>query len=208
LIELIIVMAIIAILAGIMSLVISGFVRDARIETDQNMAQQAYMGFQNMLTKCEIMQDRECFDADALDGNTTYSSNALTYCEIKFIVSEADISGDIEVISTYGTAGSYTAALSSGDSGYTSIKKAIGENLSFSTDGTVKIYADVENYVVDSACYLETTDETLADTQIALLTEFGTTNKFRTIENIGEHKDLIKNNGAYLGAYPYSDALI
>ncbi len=199
-------MAIIAILAGIMSIAISGFVRDARIETDQNAAQQAYMGFQNMLTRCEIMQDRECFDADALDGHTIYSSNALTYCEIKFTVSEADIPGDIEVISTYGTAGSYAVTLSSGDTGYTSIKKTIGENLSFSTEGTVKIYADLENYIVDSACYLETTDETLADTQIALLTEFGTTNKYRTIENIGKHKALIKDKGVYLGAYPYSDA--
>lgn len=200
-------MAIIAILAGIMSIAISGFQRDARLETDQNTAQQVYMGFQNMLTRCEITQDRKVFDADALDGTSAHSGDALTYCQVMFTVSAADISGDIEVISTYGTTGSYTATLSSSDTGYAVIKKAINENLSFSTDGTMKVYADFENYIVDSACYFEITDSTSANTQLALMTEYGTGNKYRTLKNLGEQRSLAKSKGAYFGAYPYYDAL-
>ena len=49
LVELIIVMAIIAILAGISSLAIQGFVRDSRIESANSNAQLVYTAVQNAL---------------------------------------------------------------------------------------------------------------------------------------------------------------
>ena len=70
-IELIIVIAIIAILAGIMSLAIGGFQRDARIETNNNKAQMIYMAFQDILIDCEVKQDKSIFEGHSgedIDG--------------------------------------------------------------------------------------------------------------------------------------------
>ena len=55
-IELLIVIAILAILAGMISIVTSGLVRDARLESARTSAQEAYTGIQNALIQMEIKQ--------------------------------------------------------------------------------------------------------------------------------------------------------
>ena len=57
LVELIVVIAIIAILAGTLNLATQGLVRNARRETANDNAHLLFTGFQNILTQCEIKQD-------------------------------------------------------------------------------------------------------------------------------------------------------
>lgn len=205
-----VVMAIIAVLAGMMSIAISGFQRDARMETDNNMAQQVYMGFQNMLTRCEIMQDRTVFDADALyalgaGSMPSHSNNALTYSVISFTVVDMDIFGTLEISSVYDGSTTINASIGSGYAGYDKLRKAIKDNLSFDSDGTVVVYVNYEDYTVDSAVYLETTDATQAAGYLNRLTEYSS--KYRTLQDTAEQKTLIKNYGAYIGAYPFESAI-
>ena len=62
LIEVLIVIAIIAILAGITSMALAGFRRDARIQTNNNKAQMVFSTFQDIVIDCEITQDKSMFD--------------------------------------------------------------------------------------------------------------------------------------------------
>lgn len=84
-IELIIVMAIIAILAGIMSLAIGGFQRDARIETNNNKAQMIYMAFQDILIDCEVKQDKSIFE-----GHSGEDIDGIVGAVVFFRISEKD----------------------------------------------------------------------------------------------------------------------
>lgn len=211
LIEMLVVMAIIAILAGMMSIAIGGFQRDARMETDNNMAQQVYMGFQNMLTRCEIMQDRTVFDSDALfalgSGSTpTHGGQALTYAVISFTVVDMDITRNIEINSTYTGGGTVSGSYAAGNAAYEKLKKTIKDNLSLDSDGTIWVYVNYEDYTVDSAVYVEATDVTQASGYCNRLTEYGS-NKYRTLQDTAEQKTLIKNYGAYIGAYPFESAI-
>ena len=83
-----IVIAIIAILAGIMSLFVSGFVRDARIETANNNAQMIYMAFQDIIMDCEIKQDNSIFEGH--DGDDT---EEIIGAVVFFRISETDAGG-------------------------------------------------------------------------------------------------------------------
>lgn len=87
-IEMLIVLAIIAVLAGIMSLAVSGFVRDARIETANNNAQMVYMAFQDIIMDCEIKQDNSIFEGHEGD-NTGDIIGAVVF----FRVSATDAEG-------------------------------------------------------------------------------------------------------------------
>lgn len=62
LIELVVVIAIIGILAGIMSVVMNGFARDNRLETNNAKAKVIYDAFQDILIDCEVKQDKSMFD--------------------------------------------------------------------------------------------------------------------------------------------------
>ncbi len=62
LVEMIVVIAIIAVLAGILSTVISGFRRNAAIETNNAKAQMVFTAFQDILTNSEIKQDQSIFE--------------------------------------------------------------------------------------------------------------------------------------------------
>lgn len=87
-IELIIVMAIIAILAGISSLIISGFMRDARLETANNNARMIYTAFQDIIMDCEIKQDNSIFEGH--DGEDT---DGIIGAVVFFRISEIDADG-------------------------------------------------------------------------------------------------------------------
>lgn len=87
-IELIIVIAIIAILAGILSTVMNGFVRDARLETANNNARIIYTAFQDIIMDCEIKQDNSIFEGHGGD-NTKDIIGAVVF----FRISETDADG-------------------------------------------------------------------------------------------------------------------
>lgn len=91
LIELIIVIAIIAILASISSVAIQGFLRDSRLETANNKAQQVFTAVQNLMIQTEIKQNtEEMFDRTYLSTGTA-SSPAKTYVCLDFMLEAGEI---------------------------------------------------------------------------------------------------------------------
>lgn len=208
LIEMIVVMAIIAVLAGIVTNSIQGFQRDARMEADNNRAQMAYMGFQNMLTRCEVMQNRTVFDADALraldSGSPSHTNDGIKYSVVNFTVSGGDISGAIDVKTTY-TSGSMNSSFNAGSKAYKKLRDTIMGNLTLDYDGTIYVYVNYEDYTVDAACYFEDTDGTKVSDGLNRLTQCNSASSgstYKTLEDGAQQKSLIKLNGLYIGAYP------
>ena len=91
-IELIIVMAIIAILAGISSLAIGGFMRDARLETANNNARMIYTAFQDIIMDCEIKQDKSIFE-----GHEGEDTEGIIGAVVFFRISEIDADGHANI---------------------------------------------------------------------------------------------------------------
>lgn len=229
--ELVVVMAIIAALAGIISLSISGFQRNARMETNNNKAQMVYTGMQNQVIQCEVKQDSELFDMqglqDKIDGATTpaYKPEDLTYVMVGFSMSGGNVGDEIDVWSYYQNSKSKTKsiAMARNDANehrkkqYKKLETAILSAMDKSFEGTALVFIDFENYTVDSACYYENANfsEVFAnldssDSPIGMLSVFGwksnagTTGKaFKTLEDMDDQKELIKYNGTYFGVYPF-----
>ena len=168
-IELIIVMAIIAILAGMLSLAIGGFQRDARIEAANNEAQIAYTGFQNILVWCEINQDIDLFNIRKIVSPT--SKDKPTYCVVAFEMDNGTIvNGRYKLTTMYGAAAVSADEDQSVRSGGTGVsdeeKKAykkfetfVKSNFSQDFTGAMAFYIDLEDYLVDSAVYCETASD-------------------------------------------------
>ncbi len=97
LIELIIVMAIIAILATIMSVAIQGFRRNAQIETNNVKAQVVYTAFQDILMQCEIKQDKSMFEPHYENQHAADESDRMFKdiigAVVFFRISETDVYG-------------------------------------------------------------------------------------------------------------------
>lgn len=70
LVELIVVIAIISVLAGILNIAAQNYIRNARLETLNDRAQMVYMAFQDMLIDCEIKQDLSMFDPRVEAGDS------------------------------------------------------------------------------------------------------------------------------------------
>lgn len=164
LLELIIVMAIIAILAGISSTLIQGFQRDARLETGNNKAQMLHTGIQNLLIQCEIKQDRSLFDADALGdkpSNASYEADPMVYAELYFRIADGKIDDEIYLVSKYKTEATkrnYAERNSSNakkKAWFDDLEKAILSVADASLEGFCAVYIDYEDYVVDSAICIE-----------------------------------------------------
>ena len=215
LIEMLVVITIIAVLAGIVSIAVSGFQRDAKIETNNNKAQMVYSGFQNQLIQCEIKQDVSLFDVDAISATPAYSGKKLTYAAVKFTMSEGDVKGDIIVKACYDnqTANTLIATVSSGNAFYKNMKQAILSFVDSSFEGTAVTYLDVENYTVDSVCYYEkesdyesTKDSHMLSSLMNIYSWDSTVavqgKNFQSFTNMNEQKNLVKYNGVYCGAYP------
>ncbi len=213
-------MAIIAILAGIMSLAISGFQRDARMESDNNKARLAYSGFQNVLMQCEINQDISVFDARAMcSPSKSVAGEDLTYAHVVFDMEEGDISGGIRVYGIYANSSSKNQGvlLSSGKE-YDKLRKTILSFLDNSFEGVVCAYLDIENYTVDSVMYYESAayissslngSNTMAKTAPTGISAYyitgasapGNGKMFQSIADQSNHRKIIKK-GIYCGAYP------
>lgn len=88
LVELLVVMAIIAVLAGIMSLAVQNFIRNARLETMNDKARLVYTAFQDIVTNCEIKQDKSIFE-----GHDGENSDDIIGAVVFFRISNTDANG-------------------------------------------------------------------------------------------------------------------
>lgn len=88
LVELIVVIAIIAVLAGTLNLAAQGFIRNARLETMNDKAHLVYTAFQDIVTNCEIKQDKSIFEGH--DGD---DKEKITGAVVFFRISDTDASG-------------------------------------------------------------------------------------------------------------------
>ena len=157
LVELVVVMAIIAILAGIVSLGVRAFVQNARMGTSDDYAHMVFTGFQNMLVQCEINQDSTIFSHDEKkhDGATKLMDAAVTFKMSEGKITSLKVASDY---SSYGTGGSVTTAALTGDymkySGtLAALANAIMDNIDNTFEGEAKVYIDYDNYEVKSVIY-------------------------------------------------------
>jgi prepilin-type N-terminal cleavage/methylation domain-containing protein len=178
LIELLVVIAIIAILAGIGSIATQGYVRDARLETANNKAEQVYTAIQNALIQFEINQDISPLNAFALDGGSSGSTSAK-YTYLQFKMDMGNINGEDIVLKSVngGSSKTYTydeddvypyatAPTSSESADFSQFKKLakyVTDNLSADFSGYVYACIDVDNYVVDTVFFTENVDAITID---------------------------------------------
>lgn len=219
LVELIVVMAIIAILSGIISLVTSSFVRNARLETLNDKAHMVFTGFQNMLTQCEIKQDDSLFfrvdDASHTDKDL-YA--AIVYFHIASKGNGATyerqrIGNKIEVLNVYkdnnvktGNAYDRNDADPARKAAYEKLEKAILDYIPEAADGTYVVFINYDNFTVDSvACrdLVDGADPTIQHDNLKKHT--GDHGYFYCgLNNREEQRD--KNARRYdYGVYPYGD---
>lgn len=227
LVEMIIVMAIIAILAGMISLFVGGFQRDARIESNNNKAQLVYTAFQNILINCEIEQDDEVFDVAATDAAK------LKYIQFEFGMSDADVDDRITIFPKYDATVSDPAPSDSSSERYDILRndtdskkkeyfakaeKAIESYLDSSFEGYAIVYINYEDYAVDSVVYFEpnvipspVTNYALdVDSRISSLNTYAdeykySSENFRMLNSLADQKKYYKYVGSNLGAYPKAD---
>lgn len=230
LVELIIVMAIIAILAGISSLAIQGFVRDSRIESANSNAQLVYTAVQNALIQAEIRQDSVGFDANMM---TSTVSTAPSYAEMTFRFNNGSFVNDkqIEIDAKY-PSGSVASlnyapnavwdfstgkAVSGANVGvlaqYKFLDKYVCDNLAADVTGMCKVYVDYTNYTVESVIFYEEADDTRFTKLCTFLTKYKQagrgveTNGFYGVKDLFDQKAIYKKCGIYFGAYPMLDDL-
>ena len=169
-IELLIVMAIIAILAGISSIAIQGFVRDANLETADNKAQQVYTAVQNVLIQFEIDQDYSAIDAKCIDSwrSGGSASESAKYINLEFELKNGTLNGaDVKLTnvtdsktitfnSTYNFP-SATVPPTTDKEGraFAKLAKYLCGSLSEEFNGYAFVCIDMENWVVDSAFFTE-----------------------------------------------------
>lgn len=202
LVELIIVIAILVILAGISSIAISGFQRDARIETNNEMAKLVFSGVQNNMIQCEIENDVSSLNKDGTDKFTADKASVLV-----FYVDEGILANKIMI-------GDSDSALTDFDSTtdeYKEIKKVIdGFSLKLAT-GTYYVYMDLDDFLVDTVLFLEKTDYTKAATDLTSLktgsyaiTSCGHGQTFKSYSEQKESSDML---GIYTGVYPFKNSM-
>lgn len=228
LIEMLVVIAIIGILAGIISIFVSGFQRDARIETNNNKAQIVFTGFQNQMIQCEIKQNTDLFNIDKAATSPAHATDKLTYSVVRFTMADGDInSNGIYVASHFNNATAYVSnsvkASHTGAAGelYKNLRTAILSFVDKTFEGTVVAYLDFDDYVVDSVCYFESESDFTSTTpangyQSSRLINLnnqsnGAANSkdkvYQTIKDVYAERDLIKYYGIYAGAYPLQESL-
>lgn len=210
LVELIVVIAIIAILAGTLNLATQGLVRNARRETANDNAHLLFTGFQNILTQCEIKQDNSVISPSlandpALTNITisfkVYNGNVQTY-----MISNGASSASVD----YGV---YTGSmLNYKDSvavpGANKLPNAIGGIIDSSFEGEAKVYIDYANYEVKSVVYKPMTDSN-RNTTFNNFSDGGLktySSWYLGYDDGTAQETAFKNNPLY-GVYPFQSAL-
>lgn len=225
LVELIVVIAIIAILAGVMNLASQGFVKNARRETANDNAQLLYTGFQNILTQCEIKQDQSLFDID-------HSKGDLEHVIVTFQIEDLNVRDSLTVRCKYKGAPAEIADTWTKDStdavpGATDVTKGdkykalvdtVWNNLDNTFSGSMRVYIDYDNFEVKSVIYQTWNDTTLSFNYIAENNYIKYSDWYYGLNNKDQQHDLCdgkKLSGAEYapekiftcGVYPYQDSL-
>lgn len=157
--ELLIVMAILSILAGMISIVTNGLVRDARLDAARSSAQEVYTGIQNALVQMEIKQQSNLLDPVTYGETGTFSK----YVTLSFIMDNGNISSseDFEINDGTMTATlnydypNAAAASDDKEKAFRKLAKYITDNLSMDFTGYVYAAIDMEDWVVDSVVFIE-----------------------------------------------------
>lgn len=218
LVELIVVIAIIAILAGVTNLATQSLLRNARLETLNDNARLAYTGFQNMVTQCEIRQDNGLFwRSDNTDGKT---ANDIRAAIVYFHIAQngngnnydTQRIGDLILVVNVWKDGSvkHGDSFQRGTDAYNKVANEISGYIPDIMEGSYAVYVDMENYTVDSVVCRSIVNRT--DTPImedADLVRYDRSGGYRFygLDNPDQQKALYTNTGSSYGAYPYQDDL-
>lgn len=161
LIEMIVVIAIIAILAGMLSIATNGLVRDARLESARTTAQEVYTGIQNALIQIEIKQQDELLDptSSVYGGTGTFSK----YVTLSFIMDNGNMKTANGMVIDDGTNSvtlSYdypnaSAAADDKEKAFRKLAKYLTDNLAMDFTGYVYAAIDMEDWLVDSVVFVE-----------------------------------------------------
>lgn len=237
LVEMIVVIAIIAILAGVMNLATQGFVKNARLETANDKAYMLFTGFQNILTQCEIKQDNSVLSAKLNASNDAivnydgvkqiivefkaYDGN-IQVCSATNITNPAGGSGSAEVITSfYRSTGTQTALTYGGGAlkytdgtvkGRSALPNAIAGIIDSTFDGEAKVYIDFENYEVKSVIYKPMTDSNKNQTITSGFSDggfdaYGTNGWYLGYDDRDAQDDVYDNSGVLYGLYPFQSNL-
>lgn len=221
LIELLIVIAILSILAGMISIIMPGFVRDAKIESDQNKAQMMYSTFQSFLISCEIKQDVTFFDT--FNGKDTPTAamvffhiaregNGKKYDDLRLgdKIEVKAISKNAESTDVYSNEEA-TGAQAYKKERYDLFQKEIMGAIDSKLEGSYAVYIDLDNYTVDSVIYRELENGKDPTMAVDNLKEYSHTSggsyKYCGVDNVQDIRNIIKRKGIYYGVYPYQDDL-
>ena len=223
LVEMLIVMAIIGVLAGMISLFASGFQRDAKIESNNNKAKLIYTAFQNILINCEIQQDDEVFDMGRYIG--TPIDKEIRDVQVFFEMDQAKLSDKAMIVTRYTDGTQCNVAVKNDDTdvtykGYQVFEEAVTSYLDNSFEGTGVVYMDYQNFIVDSVVYYEpgTFGADLGAYTASLMPKMaeldtyadfykrpGASHSFRMLNSLADQRKYYKYVGSHLGAYPKFD---
>lgn len=227
LVELIVVIAIIGVLSGIISMAISAFMRDARIETNNNKAQMIYTGFQNILIQCEINQDDSLFDMHDntnISGDPTIPLDEVILC---FGMTGSELHDDMYLEMSWQTVGASSGSSPISRTNFTDWYKKIEEAVRSEIDafdGTAMVFMDLENYVVNSVIFFEPNIKSVNDLKSDLNSGSGNAIDsisscasmykvkdgnglvFQMIDSYSAQREYYENVGPHLGAYPMADS--
>lgn len=160
LVEILIVMALLSIIAGMISIVTSGLMRDSKLEAARTDAQSVYTGLQNMLIQMEIKQQNDLLNP------TTYGTTCTptNYVTLEFIMDNGTIPGAEDFIITDGSTSTpplhydYPNADAPADDterAFRKVAKYIKDNLSMEFTGYVYAAIDMNDWMVDSVVVIE-----------------------------------------------------
>lgn len=223
LVELIVVMAIIVILAGIGSLGLTAFVRNARLETLDDKAQLVYTGFQNLVTQCEIKQEDALFRYAGSSADKKVVGSVV-YFHISTKAPGAHgsvdygmqrIGNEIRVMSIFddgsfiGAGGTETYVKgSSSNTDYERMANAINSYIPNVADGTYSVYINFENYTVDSVVCRDLVngqDPTIVEANIKTYQKAGETYRYCGLDSRQDRRTVLDTKGVAYGVYPYQN---
>lgn len=214
LVELVVVMAIIAVLAGIMSLAVQGFIRSARRETANDNARLLFTGFQNILTQCEIKQDNSAI-SPTFANDSTLNSITIEFKAYNGNVQSFSINGS--GTGRYGSSSGFEGGMmkytdgSGAVAGVSNLPNAIAGIIDGTFEGEAKVYIDYGNFEVKSVVYKPLTQSnkntTLNNDNFSdgSLTSYSSGSvSYYTYYNASA-QETAYDNGPLYGVYPYQE---